>query len=114
MLCEIPHWVEVGDKRLELDVNGTVRWLLRPSDGGKAGWAKVPELEARAHAQLGRPAIAAYENPTGKHGHIAAVTRRRPYSSDGTFIAQAGLHNFSYGLLSVGFPGLVPLFFIHA
>lgn len=117
MGCEIPHWVPnpnplLGQPRIELNANARHTWLL--TVGVTLGWALAGEVEARAHASMGRPAIASWLNPTGGPGHEAALVPARPGAAPETFIAQAGAHNFSYGLLSAGFGGLKPLFLIHA
>jgi len=109
----IPHWVdaagapcEVG-KGSELGANATCQWL--DVHGSLYGWQRLESAEqAAALAQLGRPTVACWHNPEPGHsGHIAVVVP--PMGDDqGLHVAQAGLHNFSYGSLAQGFGPVAP------
>jgi hypothetical protein len=91
MSVEIPHWIKGRETR----ANDLHDWLLGklvgggPMQGPQLGWRECTELEARAHANAGRPVVAAWKNPNGP-GHIAAV---RPHPGDVTMLAQAGRQN---------------------
>lgn len=83
-------------------------------------WTAEPLHVARDLAQLGRPVVAVQENPAGS-GHVALLM---PAKTQGdlelalktysTWIAQAGLSNFAYGLLRQGFnPTRAVQYFAH-
>jgi hypothetical protein len=111
MGAELPHWVLNSDQgksaadadgkfavpqelREELDVKATVAWL--GEHGNENGWRRVDARGAQQAAEEGHPAVAVWENPLGKHGHIAVI---RPATASpqtgampkGPAIAQAGL-----------------------
>lgn len=109
--AEIPHWVIVDGKRVELNANATLGWLTK--SGPAAGWRAADEIAARANANQGRPSVGVWANPTGGPGHIALLVPRRLGAPDVTFITQAGKNNFAYGLLSVGFGTKPVSFFTH-
>lgn len=116
--CEIPHWVDSNNKPAkpggsgkELNVNRTLDWL--DTEGIDVGWMKVAELEARLRTKAGYPTVGLWKNSMG-HGHIAVLVPPRAGAVDATFIAQAGLHCFAYGLLSLGFGTKPVTFFTHS
>ena len=111
---EVPHWVKPGTKdpsnvgppNLELNANGTCRWLME--HGARFDWRLCTEAAARGGAELGHPVVAAWWNHSGI-GHVAAV---RPSPAPGlTYIAQAGKRCFSNEPLSHGFGNICPLFY---
>lgn len=114
MGAEIPHWTTSegaiaspatpGARRM--NVNAMAQWL---SDlGANHGWQRSDQAAALENAQLGRPTIALFANPTD-HGHIAVL---RP--AELTTLAQAGAWRFSRGSLSDSFGSREPDFWIHA
>lgn len=81
-----------------------------------SAWDLVRPWAAQALAQVGHPVVVLWVNPEPKRsGHIARLKPRRSFDeSDGWFIAQAGLSNFTHDKLSRGFGALKPLhFFAH-
>lgn len=81
--------------------------------GKAAGFEHVSEHVAQAAANEGMLAFAIWRNPTGRAGHIAVLV---PAGAEpGTWIAQAGMTNFTRGALKRGFGTVSPiLFFVHA
>lgn len=108
MGVEIPHWIEQSDleggapRKIELDVNLTMNWLVHASQQPGRKWIEVSPDQARSAANAGHPAVATWPNPSG-HGHIMVVM---PDGSEGPKgqmrIAQAGVQCFSDGPLSRG------------
>jgi len=74
-------------------------WFGR--QGIVAGWQFVPAMRAMFDASAGKPVVATWKNPEAKQsGHVAIVV---PAKGPGIWIAQAGLENFSFGLMRRGF-----------
>lgn len=116
LCCEVPHVVdnEGNPSTLtagghELSANNTIRWLRM--HGARFGWSKALATDARAAANLGKPAIVGWVNPTGKSGHIAPL---RPSPLEEACVANVGARNKRVAPVSAAFPGLKPLeFWIH-
>lgn len=111
MGATFPHWVDEhgqperpGPDAYELSINAGIRWL--EEHGPEYGWREVSELDARAQALLGHPALATWSNPRG-HGHVAVVL---PFLQP-THIAQAGARNFFDEPLAHGFGSHGPIRF---
>jgi hypothetical protein len=88
---------KMGDSSLKgLNANQQYDHLSSP----KSGYHAATEAEAIEAAAKGRTAFAAYKNPKGGHGHIAAVVGE---TGGRAAIAQAGPHNYSFGRVTQGF-----------
>ncbi len=119
MGVEIPHWIPNPDQkmaiavpRIELNANKRNAWLKEEGPG--RGWLPSDEAGARAHAAAGCPAVASWFNAMGP-GHEAWLVPPRVDAVPATYVAQAGAHNFAYGLLTAGFGSKVrPDFFINS
>ncbi|MEW5855252.1 MAG: hypothetical protein AB2A00_41125 [Myxococcota bacterium] len=85
----------------EHNANGMVDWLN--NHGAKKGWKKVSAEEAQKHANEGKPAVAAWKNPTGGSGHVAMVRPGTVDPEKGPTIAQAGANNFDKKHVTDGF-----------
>ena len=108
--CRVPHVWLTGTGWRELLVQGQRDWLV--AHGPAHGWEPLPDAHvAQAMADQGQVAVAVWCGLTSAHGHIAVLV---PSCGEaGTWIAQAGAHNFSRGSLGSGFGALVPAFFGH-
>lgn len=77
--------------------------------GVGCGWQDVPAMRAAYDASQGRPVIACWKNPVpDASGHVAIVV---PSKGPGIWVAQAGLENFSFGLMRRGFGESKPVVF---
>lgn len=81
MSCEIPHWINSqGDTAQphashsnEININAGVDWMLHFGIT-QHGWQAPSAQTAQNHANLGKPAVAMYKNPSPTHhGHTAIV-----------------------------------------
>jgi hypothetical protein len=113
MGCTIPHWVDpdgievaVG-KGKELNGNRTCEWLR--IHGASNGWRNVTIPEAIANANLGKPTVVVWGNPTGV-GHVAVVLLS---NGDTPRIAQAGARNFFDEPVQNGFGNRVLMYYAH-
>lgn len=89
--------------------NDLISWLNEQTFFGT--WRVVDEADACAAAELGKVVIAGWFNRNGGSGHLAVVLPS--LGEDGTFIAQAGVTNFSRGKLASGFGSKPVTFFVH-
>lgn len=90
--------------------NATVAWLDAEAIRDASEWCAVDAHAAQATANEGGLALAGWVNPSGP-GHLAVVV---PALGDlGTWIAQAGRHNFTRAPLMSGFGTLPVRFWIH-
>ena len=112
--CEIPHYVDAqtgmprqypdvkGAK--ELGANSTYDWLVE--HGGSYGWREVSAEQAQAAANSGKPAVTAWNNPSGRAGHVQVVCPSENGGYDslrGVTVAQSGARNSAYTYLSSTF-----------
>jgi hypothetical protein len=94
--------------------NEQAEWL-RTADAVSCGWVPCGELTARKWCAGGGLALATWQNPTGKHGHIAVLVPALPGAPPSfTYIAQAGARNFAHEPLARGFGTLPVEFHIHS
>ena len=94
----------------QVRANEQVQWL--GSDAARArGWAAISEHAAQGCAAEGLFVVAGWYNRNGGSGHVAVVMPS--LDEDGTFIAQAGLSNFTHGRLAQGFGPREVSFFAH-
>lgn len=107
MGAPIPHWVDIQGvpsmegRGSELSADATVHWLS--DHGAQYGWKEVSPEEAQQVANLGKPAVAAWDSHSSEAGHVAVV---RPGNFDpdrGPTIAQAGGHNYNRTTVKQGF-----------
>lgn len=120
MNCEIPHWVDrLGDSAAphsshanEININAGMDWMLHFGII-KHGWQAASAKAAQNHANLGKPAVAMYKNPSPTHHGHTAVIRPGSINSRGPASAQAGSINFNSGHIQDGFGGLPIHYFIH-
>lgn len=90
--------------------NATVAWLDAESIRDASEWCAVDAHAAQGAADAGEVALAGWVNPSGP-GHLAVLV---PSLGDaGTWIAQAGRHNFTRAPLLSGFGTLPVRFWIH-
>lgn len=118
MGVEIPHWVPNPDQKMlvavpRVEINANARNLWLKTEGPGRGWLPADEDAARDHAAGGYPAIASWWNQGGP-GHEMWLMPPRTGATRATYGAQAGAHNFAYGLLTAGFGSKVPDFFINS
>ena len=107
MGAEIPHYRN-GE---ELNANEIFNWLK--NEGKNYGWQPVDEKTAQEYANMGKPAVAAKENPEPQSGHIAII-RPGKITEKGATTAQAGATNFNYGTVGDGFFSSVGIvYYIH-
>lgn len=90
--------------------NHQVMWLAS-DEARKRGWATVSEHAAHGCAEEGMVVVVGWYNRNGGPGHVAVVVPS--LGEPGTWIAQAGKHCFSRGLLRAGFGDLPVTFFVH-
>lgn len=96
----------------QLRANEIALWLEGQSVDPHSGWEQVDEHTAQRMADEGQVAVAVWQNPQpGKPGHIAVLVPS--LEEDGTWIAQAGVKNFTRGKLEAGFGPFKPLFYAH-
>lgn len=92
----------------ETDAARLAGWLERR--GPQFGWNPATAEQAQAHANLGKPALAAVRTEAG--GHVAVV--RPAPGSRGLTVAQAGGRRLLTATVSEAFGLLTPRFWIHA
>jgi hypothetical protein len=95
----------------QLRANALAVWLEGQALDTHSGWELMDAHVAQRMADEGQLALAVWTNPTGGPGHIAVLVPS--LDEPGTWIAQAGLSNFTRGLLVRGFGDKVPLFYGH-
>jgi len=101
MGAEIPHYVDAQTQEAktypdvsgarELNANGIYDWL--GEKGADYGWVQVSAEQAQRYANQGLPAVTAWKNPDGGHGHVQVVCPSDDGGYDaarGVTIAQAG------------------------
>lgn len=107
MGAEIPHYTDpdTGDivtypnteGAIQMNANRTYDWL--EDNGARYGWYEVTEEQAQALANAGHPAVTAWKNTSGGHGHVQVVSPSvdGQYSAArGPAIAQAGTRLTDY------------------
>lgn len=105
-LCApVPHWLN-GEW---LDVRANVKWLR----SGYNGWKISNAVDAQKAANLGHPAVVAWDPEDRAHGHIAVLTPSK--GSAGVWICQAGARCYRRAPIMVGFGNHTAelLFFSH-
>lgn len=94
-----------------LRANALHAWLAQQASlGVTPGWERVPQHVAQRAADEGMVVVAAWPNPSGP-GHMAVLVPS--LGEAGVWVAQAGLTNFTRGLLQHGFGSVQPDFFVH-
>ena len=95
----------------QMRANALALWLEGQSVDEVSQWEAINEHTAQAMADEGQVALAVWVNPTGGPGHIAVLVPS--LGEPGTWIAQAGMTNFTRGLLVRGFGDKAPSFYGH-
>lgn len=80
--------------------------------GAVNGWRRVSAQEAQQMANLGKPTLATWKNPTGGHGHIGVI-RPGELKGGSPTMAQAGGRNFNNGTVRQGFGSKEPQYFVY-
>jgi len=114
---EVPHWIDIDNRPADPHSPGaretTANMLADWFDSVTArnrGWREVSRTGSQDEANSGRPVVAAWKAPPGKHGHVAMV-RPAVWVPQGPTVAQAGAINFSRGLIGRAFGVREPRFF---
>ena len=95
----------------QMRANALALWLEGQAIDEVSQWDGVNAHTAQAMADTGQVALAVWVNPSGGPGHIAILVPS--LGEPGTWIAQAGMTNFTRGLLVRGFGDKNPTFYGH-